>query len=369
VNLAILIGRFPPGVVGGAELQAETWAKRLAARHRVTVITRRLPPDQPARERREGFDVVRLPVAGMPLWRTLRDLGAIEREVAELAPRPDALLCFQTFVSGLAGVRVQRRLGVPAIVWIRGESELRTGARDRARWIAPRVWGAAAAVLVQSERVRGALLAGLERVAPALVPQIAAKLEVVPNGIELPADPPGPGRGVLAVGRLIRDKGMDTVIEAAVAAGLPLTIAGDGPERAGLEALAAARGGAVSFLGMVGRERLAELYREAGCVVLAARRGEGLPNVLLEAMAHGRPVVATPVMGVGDLVAHEVNGLLVSPDDAGMLAGALARLAGDAALAARLSAGARATAESFAWERVEPRLEAVLARWGATAHA
>lgn len=369
MNLAILIGRFPPGVVGGAELQAEAWARRLAGRHRIRVITRRLPEDQPALEHREGFEVIRLTVSRVPLWRTVRDLVAIERAVDGLVPRPDLLLCFQTFVSGLAGVRIQRRHRIPAVVWVRGEEELRTGACDRSRWITPRVWNAAAGVLVQSERTRAALITGLERVAPALAPRVAAKLEVVPNGIDLPPTSTAPGRGVLAVGRLIRDKGMDTVIEAAAAAGLELTIAGDGPERTSLEALAAAQGGSVRFEGMASRERLAELYRCAGCVALASRRGEGLPNVLLEAMAYSRPVVATPVMGVADLVRHEINGLLIPPGDVGALAGALARLAGDPTLTARLSAGARETAKQFAWERVEPRLETVLARWGTPAHA
>jgi glycosyltransferase involved in cell wall biosynthesis len=88
---------------------------------------------------------------------------------------------------------------------------------------------------------------------------------------------------------------------------------------------------------------------------------------LLEAMAHARPVVATPVMGAADLVRHETNGLLVPPDDVGALAGALRRIAGDPVLAARLGCAARATAAAFAWERVVPQLEAALERWGAPA--
>jgi glycosyltransferase involved in cell wall biosynthesis len=262
-------------------------------------------------------------------------------------------------------VRIQRRRRIPAVVWVRGEDELRTGSRDRSRWLAPRVWRAAAGVLVQSERVREALLGGLTAIDPLAASCVAAKLEVVPNGLELPEPPAHAGRGVLAVGRLIHDKGMDTLIDAAAQAGQPLVIAGVGPERGELERRAAARGGDVTFEGMASRERLAALYRSTGCVVLAARRGEGLPNVLLEAMAHGLPVVATPVMGVADLVHPEINGLLVPPDDAAALAAALTRITGDTALRERLGRAARATAETFAWERVEPLLEAVLERWRA----
>lgn len=369
MTLAILIGRFPPGVTGGAELQAEAWARRLAMRHDVTVITRREPGTQPAEERRDGFVVRRLPVSAVPLWRTLADIASIERAVARIERQPALLLCFQTFISGFAGVRIQSRRGIPAVVWIRGEEEVRLGPRDRSRWISPRVWSEAAGVLVQSERVREALLDALRSLRPELADRVAVKLDIVPNGLELPAPPFTPGQGVLAVGRLIPAKGMDTVIEAAAASGLPLTIAGDGPERGRLEALARARGAGVRFEGMVPRDRLPSLYREAGCVVLAARRGEGLPNVLLEAMAYARPVVATPVMGVADLVRDGANGLLVAPDDVEALAAALRRVTGDAGLAARLGAAARATAEAFAWENVEPRLEAALERWGAHGRA
>jgi glycosyltransferase involved in cell wall biosynthesis len=117
------------------------------------------------------------------------------------------------------------------------------------------------------------------------------------------------------------------------------------------------------FAGFVERSDLARLYSGALCVVLAARRGEGLPNALLEAMAWGLPVIATPVAGVRELVRHEVNGLLVPPGDPARLAGALERIVHDPSLAARLGCEARRTAQAYAWERVRPRLEAVLERW------
>jgi glycosyltransferase involved in cell wall biosynthesis len=87
-----------------------------------------------------------------------------------------------------------------------------------------------------------------------------------------------------------------------------------------------------------------------------------MPNVLLEAFAWGRAVIATPVGGVPDLVRDGENGLLVPAGDAAALARALRRLHEEPGLVARLAAGARSTAETFAWERVRPGLEACLAR-------
>jgi glycosyltransferase involved in cell wall biosynthesis len=363
VNLAILIGHFPPGPFGGAELQAEAWAQRLARRHRVTVVTRREPADQPEGEERDGFRVMRLPVSAVPILRTTLDLRAIERCVAGLTPRPDALLCFQTFISGLAGVRVQRRQGIPSLVWIRGELEYRLSRSLRARLFSPRVWRESRAVLVQTEDTRRELLDELRRTGGArLAASLEGKLVIVPNGIELP-EPPGPRGGrILAVGRLIPDKGVDVVVDAVAGMQGLLTIAGDGPERARLEARARHHGLDARFAGHVSRERLAELYREAACVVLGARHGEGLPNVVLEAMAYRRAVIATDVPGARDLIRHGANGLLVPPGDVQALREALARLAHERGLADRLAAAGRETAEAYAWAKVEPRLEETLAR-------
>lgn len=363
MHVAIVIGRFPPGVVGGAELQAEAWAKRLAAHHRVTVLTRLDAPGQSAVEERDGFTVRRLRPSPLPGWRAFADVAGVARLAASLSPKPDVLLGFITFVSGLAAVNAGRRLGVPAVVWIRGEAEYRLAASRFQRLVAPRVWRAAAGVLVQSEWNRRELLRELGAVSPRAADEVGAKLGAVPNGLELPAGPFGPGEGVLAVGRLIADKGMDVAIGACAEAGLPLTIAGEGPERAALEARAAAAGARVRFTGALPRAELAALYRSAAACVLASRRGEGLPNVVLEAMAHARPVVVTPSGATRDLLADGESGLFVPAGDAAALAAALRRLHADPALAARLGTRARAVAEDYAWERVVPRLEAALERW------
>ncbi|HET7225494.1 MAG TPA: glycosyltransferase family 4 protein, partial [Candidatus Eisenbacteria bacterium] len=341
MNLALLIGRFPPGV-GGAELQAAEWAARLARRHHVTVITRRLPANLPACERRDGYDVRRTPVVPVPGLRTVLDLRACAAVVDGLDPRPDLLLCFQTFVSGWIGVRLQRRYGIPALVWVRGEDELRVTGSARGRQ-SPGVWREATGVLVQSETQRTALLAAARARDPGLARDVEGKLAVVPNGVVLPPAVTPPGQAVLGVGRLIADKGWHDLIAALAGRGIPLVLAGIGPERAALETLARARQVDVRFQGFVGRERLGALLEGARCVVLPSRRGEGFPNVVLEAMAHGRAPVVTPVSGGGTLVRDGEDGVVVRSGDVRALGEAVERLTRDPALAARLGATARAT--------------------------
>ena len=163
------------------------------------------------------------------------------------------------------------------------------------------------------------------------------------------ADVP-PGRTVVgAVGRLSPEKALGAQVRAVgllVGEGvdLELWVVGEGPERSVLEELVGelGLGDRVRLLGFRG-DTLA-LYHAMDVYALSSRR-EGLPNVLLEAMAFELPVVATRVGGIPQLIHHERNGLLVEPGAVEGLAGALRRVAGDRELARRLGTAARATIE------------------------
>src|SRR6185312_7936839 len=119
---------------------------------------------------------------------------------------------------------------------------------------------------------------------------------------------------LLSVGHLIERKGHDRVIAAlAKLPGYALLIAGEGPERTALETLATSCGVAerVRFMGSVPHHALARIYSAADALVLASSR-EGWPNVLLEAMACGSPVVASNVWGAPELVCDRAAGVLMS---------------------------------------------------------
>jgi glycosyltransferase involved in cell wall biosynthesis len=174
----------------------------------------------------------------------------------------------------------------------------------------------------------------------------------------------GPEMPVLLVAaNLVRRKGVDVLL-AAVAALAPrsrstLWVAGDGPERAELESAAARLGIAerVRFLGR--RSDVPDLLEACDVFVLPARQ-EGLGVAALEAMARGRPVVASAVGGLAEIVIPERTGLLVPPDDAAALAAALDRLLADPGLARRLgAAGAARVAEHFLAEQMVSAYEAL----------
>ncbi|MEM1431134.1 MAG: glycosyltransferase family 4 protein [Pseudomonadota bacterium] len=160
------------------------------------------------------------------------------------------------------------------------------------------------------------------------------RLRIVHCGVEIARykpTPPGPHRGfrLVFVGRLTAIKGVFVLLDAiaeADRAGLHLTLIGDGPDRAALEAHATALGIDVAFLGYRSQADVAAALTEADALVLPSL-AEGVPVVLMEAMASARPVIATQVGGVAELVAPEA-GLLVPAGDTDALAQAVAHLAG-----------------------------------------
>lgn len=160
---------------------------------------------------------------------------------------------------------------------------------------------------------------------------------------------------VLSVGRLRAKKGLDTLVQACallLQRGVPFRceIVGYGEEQPRLQAQIDQLGLAdqVSLAGKLTREHVIARYARAAVYVQPSRvtadgDRDGIPNVLLEAMAMALPVVATRVSGIPELVEHQRNGLLTEPDDPAALADAIALLIDQPALGARLGQAARRT--------------------------
>jgi glycosyltransferase involved in cell wall biosynthesis len=265
--------------------------------------------------------------------------------------RFDVIDAHYFYPDGVAAVMLGRRLDKPVVITARGtDINLISRYRLPRRWIR---WAAnrAAGIVAVSEALRARLIAlGIE----------ASRIEVLQNGVDLELFAPGDraaarralgldadGAVVLSVGQLIPQKGFELVIRAM--ARLPeatLAIVGEGPDAAALKRLAerTGSGGRVRFLGVMPQEGLAAAYDAADVLVLASAR-EGYPNVLLEALACGTPVVATAVGGVPEIVRDSVAGRLVEKRSPEALAGAIRDLLADPPA----RAATRAYAERFAW--------------------
>ncbi|MDB5366287.1 MAG: glycosyl transferase family 1 [Rhodospirillales bacterium] len=292
------------------------------------------------------------------LLRAQRDLGGI-----------DLIDAHYLYPDGVAAAKLARWLGVPFVMTARG-----TDVNLIPRWDGPRraildACNQAAGVIAVSAALRDELVA---------LGGAAEKIRVLRNGVDLQRFTPpqdrdalrrelgAPDRLLLSVGHLIERKGHHLIIDAlAQLPDMHLWIAGEGPERAALERLARERGveARVRLLGAQPHDELKRLYAAADALVLASSR-EGWANVLLEAMACGTPVVATPIWGNPEVVARPAAGLLTLDRSAASIAETVSRLL--AQLPDR--AATRRYAEGFDWEpTTEGQLElfrAAVARIG-----
>ncbi|MGH6902641.1 MAG: glycosyltransferase, partial [Geminicoccaceae bacterium] len=312
----------------------------------------------PREERRHGITVLHpryalIPKVGMSsapvlMYRSLR--RCLERVLRDRF-RFDVIDAHYFYPDGVAAVMLGRRLGKPVVITARGtDVNLIPDYRLPRRWIR---WAAAraAGIVAVSEALRARLV---ELGVP------GSRVQVLRNGVDLELFAPGDraaarqtlglgvdGSVVLSVGQLIPRKGHDLALQAV--ARLPeatLVIVGEGPEAGGLRRLARRLGSTerIRFLGAIPQERLATIYNAADLLVLASSR-EGLPNVLMEALACGTPVVASAVWGTPEIVAAPAAGRLVEERSPEALAGAIRNLLADPPA----RAATRAYAERFGW--------------------
>jgi glycosyltransferase involved in cell wall biosynthesis len=146
------------------------------------------------------------------------------------------------------------------------------------------------------------------------------------------------GNAILFVGRLSKEKGVHTLVEAARLIGNPVRIVGDGPLRDELEATAPPN---ATFPGHLPHDEVRSEMTRARCLVIPSLCYENFPMTLAEAYAMGLPVIASRLGSLIELVDDEVTGLHFAPGDAAGLAGAIKRLVEDEAGAARMGQAAR----------------------------
>jgi colanic acid/amylovoran biosynthesis glycosyltransferase len=215
--------------------------------------------------------------------------------------------------------------------------------------------------------VSGYNVSHLRRVAPGV------PVHHVPNGVPVGRlAEPARADVVLCVARLVPKKGIDLLIEAVARLtdripALRLEIIGDGPLRRALEVAATDLGIAdrTTFTGALGSGDVSLAYGRAAMVVLPCRIDadgdrDGLPTVLVEALAHGVPVISTDVVGIGEVVRDGDTGLLVPPEDVDALANAIEKLWFDRTLRTELGAvGRELVADRLDPARCARQLQAV----------
>lgn len=296
-----------------------------------------------------------------PAWRTVQDT------VARF--RPDVVHCATEFVVGRLGRRAARRAGIPWTTSYHTDFS-RYAAAYGVPWLRAPIARGIARFHASARRTFTPSAPAREDLRRLGVQDV----EVWGRGVDTAQFDPrkrsdaaregfhtGTAFTFVHVGRLAPEKDIDCLLEAFTQLSrvsdrsIRLIIAGTGPSLPMLRAKAPA---GVTFLGTLDRERTLPALYASGDAFLFASTTETLGLVVLEAMASGLPVIATPAGGVADHLRDGENGLAFPARDAAACAAAMQRLLTDNDLRERLRTGARRTAEGRSWEAELDRLDA-----------
>ncbi|MEI9989064.1 MAG: glycosyltransferase family 4 protein [Rhizomicrobium sp.] len=338
---------FLPDVIGGIEVLAAHFLPRLMARgHQVLVITSSVGGQPQGRTSYNGIDILKLNFVEALMDRqiatTLRLGHEVDRAIAEFAP--DVLHINDTNTPSFFFLRQRAIKNLPRTLTL--HSPIRQAGSDG---LQTRLVREADCVVAVSNAV------GADAIAH--TPAIREKLIVIPNALPMPAleptalpfEPPV----LLCLGRVVADKGFDVAVRAFALArqrhtSAQLVISGNGIERLRLEEMVRELdiGQYVHFTKWVEPEAVAEAIAEATAVLMPSRWPEPFGLVALQAAQMARPVIASRVGGLPEVIEDRQTGILVPPDDPSALADAIALLLSDAAAAREMGRRARERAMS-----------------------
>lgn len=366
---------YPPQV-NGVSVVTEISVRGLAARGwECAVIAPKYPADLSNPFSREGVPngevVLSLPSMAMPTYPDIRlavpDMSRVDRAVERF--KPDLIHAETEFVIGRLGQRAALRTGTPLVTSYH---------TDFSKYV--RAYG----IPMLQSAVSSYIGRFHRRARRTYTPSSPARndlhalgvrdVEVWGRGVNVQAFDPsrrdlqlrhslgvGPDEMLFVhVGRLAREKNIDLILDAfriargMIGARIHLVIAGAGPCESELRAAAPS---GTTFLGHLDRSTALPALYASGDAFLFSSLTETLGLVVLEAMASGTPVIATPAGGVADHLRHETNGLVYPANDARAMAEAMLRLTTDDMLRHRLGKGALETAQWLTWEAELDRLD------------
>jgi glycogen(starch) synthase len=343
VRILYITERFAP-LIGGIETMSEYLLSVLRERgHHLHVVTSHSGAALPDRDTWAGIPLTRLHMLTALTRRDLKLIAATRAALSALKrdfqpdfvhiqfSGPSSLFHWDTLSAHPTRTLVTLHSVPPQMA---GARSLLLGTLQKADWVT-------------------AVSAYMLAWARAQAPEIEARSSVVYNGVppvttvpaSLPLDPPC----ILWIGRMVAWKRVDLLLRAlSLMPRVRLLLAGDGPERAALTALATELGVAerVDFLGWVGRSSLPDLINRATVLVIPSSAEENLPMVAIEAAQMGRPVIAARLSGLPEIIQHGETGVLLDEMTPEALAQALDALLQDPATLTAMGQAARRVVQS-----------------------
>ena len=347
MKIGILVKEFPPDVIGGTEVQTMRMAEELGRKHEVIVFTKRYKSDAKYAHHKH-YDIVRIQNARFnDFLSTLTFVLLTPFFIMKYRKKIDVLQCMMIYPNGFIGLLLNKLFKIPFFSWIRGGDWYFAKNNPIKRKMIASVLKNSI-VVVQSNEIKK----DVEREFP------EANLKIIPNAVNIPGRR-AEGEDIIFVGNLIERKGVEYLIKAMKNVKRKLLIVGDGPERKKLEKLAQSLGVNCEFIGAVAPEKVSKYLMKGKLFVLPAITGEGFPNVILESMSFGLPVVATTLAGIPDLVEDGKTGFLVKPADAEALAGKITKIVNNESLWRRMSDNCLKEVKKYSWDNIIKKIEEV----------
>jgi len=360
MKIAILVSLFPPKWLAGTEIATYNTAKHLAKRgHEVHVITS-LDEGLPKESMEEGFHVHRI------RRRKVRYLGVIsfwlKTPLVLRTIEPD-IVHSQDIIMGMPGLVAKTFFSKKFVVCGRGTDVNNPGLFMKP--LSRLVLGNADAVIALTEDMRKKMQRNCNR-----------DISVIPNGLNLEKfenlsrdeTQSKNEKLIIFVGRFRPEKGVKYLIEAMNiiiqhVQPVKLILVGEGPEEEKLKQLVGQfnLGRFINFVGQIPNEKVPQ-YMVTAYVFVLPSLCEGFPNVLLEAMGSGLPIVATNVCGLPEIIRDGENGFLVEPKNPGQIAENVSLLLEDDELREKISKNNKEKARKYSWDSVVDRLEEVYLR-------
>jgi glycosyltransferase involved in cell wall biosynthesis len=355
MKIAIIVSRFPPKWLAGTEIGTYNLAKHLVKRgHEIHVITSR-DEGQSNFDKENGFYVHRL------AWSKIRFIGMLlfwmKFSLKIRTIKPD-IVQVQDLSMAIPALVLRQTLNIPYVVWGQNDPEYGLNRFERIT-IKPKLHNA------------DAILALTENMRLKLKNIYNTEIYIIPNGIELEkyndvtiySDRKTDTKNILFVGSLYPVKGVQYLITAMkkIHDEFPdarLIIVGDGDERERLAAQSIQLDiqKYVQFVGKVPHEKVKTFMKQADVFVLPSL-SEGLPNVILEAMACGLPIVASSVDGIPDIIKNGIHGYLVEVKKPDEIAEKILILLRNDQLRNEISRTNLAEVKGYAWDSIIFKLE------------
>ncbi|HLK58714.1 MAG TPA: glycosyltransferase family 4 protein [Chthonomonadaceae bacterium] len=376
MKAALFASAFHPHVGGVEEVTRQLAHRQRLAGDSPLIVTNLWPKDLPEAEEFEGLPIrrynFRVPERHWKQWggAWLYGPGTLRRLCSDLKTHGADLIHVHCVSSNAYyALRARKRLGLPLVVTLHSELTMdATGLFQRSAFAQSLL----RTILAEADAITGVSAKTLADAEAFWGKPFGTRARVIYNGVPLEefaacATYRHEKPYILAIGRLVTQKGFDILLRAFAEADLrdyDLLIAGDGAEREALEGLAACLGQerSVHFLGRSDRAQTLALFKGCEYVVVPSRTDEGLPMVTMESIAAGKPVIASQVGGIPESISDGVNGLLVPKEDVAALSEALQKLAHDTKFRERLGSGAKERAEAFAWSDIAAQYAEVYAK-------